>query len=807
VTATIKNFTHPFPADVDMVLVGPGGQNVMLMSDANGIINFGLDVFLTFDDAASAFVPGGFPSLPSGTYKPTNYGLAGDGDTPPGGGPPAPPYGASLAVFSGAPLNGTWGLYVWDDELNDYAKPINGGWCVSFTPVSPDPTANAGGPYLGTALLPITLNGTGSLDPDADIQSYLWDFGDGQTGTGPTPTHTYASAGTYTVTLTVTDAGGRTDDATTTATINPAGSYCNPASIGIVDVNRANPYPSLVTVSGAGATPFKVTVTLRGFTRPGALMDLDVLLVGPGGQKVMLMSDVAGGSGFQNATVTFDDEGSLQFPAGSAGTLPSGSYRPLNVGAPDAMPSPAPLEPYNPALSAFASTSPNGTWSLFVRDDALLGGSPGAVTGGWCVNIIPTNSAPVVNVGGPYAGVEGSPIAFDATASTDPDNNIETYSWDFGDGTTGSGATVQHTYGDDGAYEVTLTVTDAEDVSSTATTMATVANLAPTAVLVHNGPVTEGSAIQLTLTNASDVAADLAAGLTFEFDCGAGYGVASWCPTSDNGDVTVRGKVIDKDGGESEYTATVAVTNAPPVVTSLSLPSDPVAVNTPVSLRATFTDAGTADTHTGTFELGSGLVIPASAEHGMLSASVTFTQPGVYTVTASVSDDDDGTGSLSSAGSVTAFVVVYDPGGSFVTGGGWISSPAGAYAAEPTFIGKASFGFVAKYKPGASTPSGNTEFQFKAGDLSFRSTSYEWLVVAAAHAKYKGEGTINGGGSYGFMLTAVDGDRKGAGEPDELRIKIWDLSSGAVVYDNEMSDADDSPSGTALGGGSIVIHK
>jgi hypothetical protein len=186
---------------------------------------------------------------------------------------------------------------------------------------------------------------------------------------------------------------------------------------------------------------------------------------------------------------------------------------------------------------------------------------------------------------------------------------------------------------------------------------------------------------------------------------------------------------------------------------------------------------------------------------------VSFAQPGVYTIIARVADDDGGEGSRSSASGIPAFVVVYDPSGSFVTGGGWINSSAGAYAADPTFTGKASFGFVAKYKPGATTPSGNTEFQFKAGDLTFTSTSYEWLVVSAAHAKYKGEGTINGGGSYGFMLTAVDGDRKDGGDPDEFRIKIWDLSSGAVVYDNKMGDADDSPSGTALGGGSIVIHR
>ena len=119
-------------------------------------------------------------------------------------------------------------------------------------------------------------------------------------------------------------------------------------------------------------------------------------------------------------------------------------------------------------------------------------------------------------------------------------------------------------------------------------------------------------------------------------------------------------------------------------------------------------------------------------------------------------------------------MVVYDPASGFVTGGGWINSPAGAYLADPTLAGKANFGFVSKYKRGANTPSGETQFQFKAGNLNFHSTEYEWLVVAGAKAKYKGTGTINGAGGYDFMLSAVDGQRPGGGGTDKFRIKIWD---------------------------------
>ena len=80
-------------------------------------------------------------------------------------------------------------------------------------------------------------------------------------------------------------------------------------------------------------------------------------------------------------------------------------------------------------------------------------------------------------------------------------------------------------------------------------------------------------------------------------------------------------------------------------------------------------------------------------------------------------------------------------------------------------------------------------------------------MVAGARAQYKGSGTINGTGNYGFMLTAIDGDIKGGGGIDKFRIKIWDRNNGgAVVYDNQMgAGIDDNPT-TALAG-SIVIHK
>jgi hypothetical protein len=148
-----------------------------------------------------------------------------------------------------------------------------------------------------------------------------------------------------------------------------------------------------------------------------------------------------------------------------------------------------------------------------------------------------------------------------------------------------------------------------------------------------------------------------------------------------------------------------------------------------------------------------------------------------------------------------------------VTGGGWIVSPPGAYAAEPTLTGRANFGFVSKYHKGATTPSGETEFQFQTASLNFHSDSYDWLVVAGARAQFKGTGAINGSPGYKFMLTAIDGALLGeAKRYDRFRIKIWhpDMNASDVVdYDNQIDTTlqGGSSEGTAIGGGSIVIHK
>ncbi len=477
---------------------------------------------------------------------------------------------------------------------------------------------------------------------------------------------------------------------------------------------------------------------------------------------------------------------------------------------------------------AFA-TDRNGEWEIYVMNADGSGETRlGKAAGGdlypdW--QAVPVgNQPPTVDAGDDVWGSEGSAISLGGSAS-DTDSDTLSYSWSY---TAGAGlhAAATCSFGDpsaasttinctdNGTYTAALTVEDGTNPAVSDSLSVTVGNVAPEADFGSPDSASEGSSFDLTLNNASDRSTvDAAQGFTYAFDCGSGYGafgsasVAS-CPAGTRGALAVGGKIKDKDGGVTEYTdsLTVVASNTAPVITSLAAPTGPQAVSTAISVSAGFTDANAGDTHTGTIEWGDGTSsagpVTESGGSGTVGGSHTYTAAGVYTLKLTVTDNDGAADS-----ETYQYVVVYDSAAGFVTGGGWIESPAGAYAAAPTLAGKASFGFVSRYQKGATAPSGNTQFQFHAGGLNFRSTSYEWLVISGPKAQYKGSGTINGTGEYGFLLTANDGQVSGGGGVDRFRIKIWDRATGSIVYDNQMGDAEDGAASDAIEGGSIVIHK
>jgi subtilisin-like proprotein convertase family protein len=177
--------------------------------------------------------------------------------------------------------------------------------------------------------------------------------------------------------------------------------FSNTAPITINDSETpptaATPYPSPIAVSGVQGTITDVNVTLNGFNHTFA-NEVDVLLVGPGGQSVILMGDAGWADDASGLTFIFDDEATASLPEPVSGVLASGSFRPSNhpeesvIGCAeewgslaDTFPAPAPAAPYGSTLAAFDGTNANGTWSLYVVDDCAR--DAGSFSGGWSLTV------------------------------------------------------------------------------------------------------------------------------------------------------------------------------------------------------------------------------------------------------------------------------------------------------------------------------------------------------------------------------------------------------------------------------------
>ena len=276
-------------------------------------------------------------------------------------------------------------------------------------------------------------------------------------------------------------------------------------------------------------------------------------------------------------------------------------------------------------------------------------------------------------------------------------------------------------------------------------------------------------------------------------------GTVTYTPAPNyNGSDSFTYRVRDSLGGFSGD-ATVSVTinpanDAPTAEITGPAAGSVYAAGTAINLVGAFGDVDADDVHTAVWTLSSvtsgTFTVPGVVSGSGVTGSTSSMPAGVYRVTLAVTDAAGASVTDGTAGEFEATVVVYDPEAGFVTGGGWIDSPAGAYAANPTAVGKAHFGFVSRYRKGAAVPTGQTEFNFKAGNLKFHSSSYDRLVVSGARAQYRGTGTINGSGTYRFALTVVDGQQPGGGGTDKFRIRIWSDAAG-LVYDNQMGAGDD----------------
>jgi PKD repeat protein len=439
------------------------------------------------------------------------------------------------------------------------------------------------------------------------------------------------------------------------------------------------------------------------------------------------------------------------------------------------------------------------------------------------LNVAPIVATPTLT---PNPANIGASVSL-GTTFVDPgvnDTHLAIINW--GDATTTSGTVSEllgsgsvagnHAYAAAGNYTVTVTVNDNDGGVGTAT-----ANVVVGSPVTANagGPYSgfEGSPVNLSgsVTNPGGGPLGISWTITWVGSAGTTCGITgstSLTPAvtcDDNATVTAELSASDGVSPPATSTATVNIANVAPTIGSITLPVTPIPVNTAIALSATFGDVGTHDTHTATINWGDAAATTGSVTEANGSGTVTGSHPyaaaGTYTVSVTVVDDDSG----SVIAAAETYVVVYDPSAGFVTGGGWISSPSGAYTpgntSDTDYTGKANFGFVSKYLPGSTTPSGNTEFDLKSAGLNFHATGMTYLVVTnnATKAYYAGTGTVNGSGSYGFFVSVLDNGNQSA---DTFRIKVWNTATNAVVYDNQAGGADTDSATQQISGGSVVIH-
>jgi subtilisin-like proprotein convertase family protein len=128
VNVTLNSLSHTFPDDIDVLLAATQipGVNATIMSDVGGNADI-TNVTLVLDDAAPTQLPTGGP-LVSGTFQPINFGDLMDGFPAPA---PTQLGGSSLAVFNNANPNGTWQLFVFDDNAGNTGT-LAGGWALTI---------------------------------------------------------------------------------------------------------------------------------------------------------------------------------------------------------------------------------------------------------------------------------------------------------------------------------------------------------------------------------------------------------------------------------------------------------------------------------------------------------------------------------------------------------------------------------------------------------------------------------------------------------------------------------------------------
>jgi len=416
VTVTFTDLSHSSLSDMRALLVSPTGQSLTLMSNVGGggsLVDI-TDQNITFDDAAGTNLPGS-GSVVTGSYKPTDDNPGAESFPAPA---PVPSAATALSTFNGANPNGAWSLYITDNVSGDTGN-MGGGWTITVT------TAVAGTPGTlqfssatyaageGDGTATITIDRTGGSTGAVSVQfqtlgtgtavegsqysalTQTVNFGDGVTSQTVDVTvldNAVVEGANRTVDLALNTVGGGATLGLSSAVLsigdNDSTENATPITIpasgsGSPTGAAAAPYPSNIVISGQIGTVADVDVNIIGLTHSFP-QDISMLLVGPAGQNIELLSGTGDGSGAVGASITFDDAAGSAIT--SADPVVTGSFQPsAELGGPDPYPLPAPAVSGATVLSTFNGTDPNGTWSLYIIDGAF--GDTGTLAGGWSLTI------------------------------------------------------------------------------------------------------------------------------------------------------------------------------------------------------------------------------------------------------------------------------------------------------------------------------------------------------------------------------------------------------------------------------------
>ncbi len=459
ITVTFTNLSMPRPRNNDFLLVAPGGQNLVLMADAAGTTASN-NINLTFSDAAATQLPMTNVPITSGTYRPTSVFFASGDDNFP---PPAPastnkpaPEGTSTlaSVFNGINPNGVWNLYIIDDELGGGVGSMAGGWSIDITMSGGAATTTTVGSSVNPSLTnqavtftasvtsggnPVTVGNVNFTDGATVLAANVALNGAGQAAfTAPANTlneRNHIITATYNGTPAFATSNGSMTQVVNFPTQQTGASFCNNGGFSLPDGTIATPYPSLITASTLIGTVSKVTVNINGMNMPRP-RDVDVLLVGPTSQTLLIMADTGDIDPNNGINLLLDDAAPTLLPTGPGSNLVSGTFRPtdfLFTAGDDLFPPPAPAV-FNRAaptgtstFAVFNTTDPNGGWRLFVMDDGLGGGDHAIAN--WCVNFSLTpfaSTSSLVTSQNPI--IVGNAVTFTASVSVTgqtPTGNVE----------------------------------------------------------------------------------------------------------------------------------------------------------------------------------------------------------------------------------------------------------------------------------------------------------------------------------------------------------------------------------------------